>query len=155
MMKFKKKLREPVKSQAEKSSIYEPNEVNKTVEIPVYVPNQGLMPKEYQVSAKLNYLESNFKEICMEFLSKSNPDEYNSSYMDAIIERVCIDAIRYIELQRSDHETTIVKLLDGMHRGDYRKCVSKLEFFKRDKEENEDKLCKYRKIYYHGTSLEE
>ena len=70
----------------------------------------------------------------MEFLSKSNPDEYNSSYMDAVIERICVDAIKFVTVQRCDHVYSIMKLLNDMHNGDYIKCKSKLEDFKRDKE---------------------
>lgn len=152
MKRFRKKVSN---SLAEKKSINDPNQINTTVEIPIYAPNQGLSPKEYQVSAQLVQLESDFKALCMEFLSKSNPDEYNSSYMDAVIERICIDAIKFIKVQRCDHVYSIMKLLDEMHHGDYIKCTSKLEDFKRDKETNRAKLNKYKTIYYHGTSLAE
>lgn len=152
MKKFKRKNNN---SPAEKKSINDPNQINTTVEIPVYAPNQGLAPKEYQVSAPLVELEESFKLHCMEFLGKSNPDEYNSSYMDAVIERIREDAIKFVRVQRCDHVYSIKKLLNDMHDGDYIKCKSKLEDFKRDKEANRVKLNKYRAIYYQGTSLAE
>ncbi len=139
----------------EKKSINDPNQINTTVEIPMYAPNQGLSPKEYQISAQLVQLEATFKTHCMEFLNKSNPDEYNSSYMDAVIERICVDAIKFVKVQRCDHVYSIRKFLSNMHNGDYIKCKSKLEDFERDKETNRAKLNKYRTIYYHGTSLAE
>ena len=139
----------------ERQSINNPNQVNTTVEIPIYAPNQGLSPKEYQISTQLAQLEATFKDHCMEFLSKSNPDEYISSYMDAVIERICIDAIKFVKVQRCDHVYSIRKLLNDMHNGDYIKCKSKLEDYKRDKETNNMKLKKYKTIYYHGTSLAE
>lgn len=98
----------------EKRSINSPNEINTSVEIPMYAPNMGLMPKEYQISPQLNDLEKRFKELCESFLSKSKPDEFNSSYMDAVIERICIDAIRFVKVQRCDHEQLIMKALDAM-----------------------------------------
>ena len=107
------------------------------------------------ISVQLAELEATFKTQCMEFLCKSNPDEYNSSYMDAVIERICVDAIKFVKVQRCDHVYTIMKLLKSMHNGDYIKCKRKLEDFKRDKEINLEKLNKYRTIYYHGTSLAE
>lgn len=138
-----------------KKSINDPNEINTSVEIPMYAPNQGLTPKEYQLSARLNELEFTFQDRCISFLRKSNPDAFNSSYMDSIIERVCIDAIEFIKVQRSDHIQTITKPLNDMHKGDYMKCKSKLEDFKRDKVRNAKELAKYQKIYYNGTSLAE
>ncbi|MBR5800458.1 MAG: hypothetical protein IKY23_10410 [Lachnospiraceae bacterium] len=152
---MKKRNRKFKNVPAEKKSIHDPNQINTTVEIPMYAPNQGLSPKEYQISAQLAQLEATFKTHCMEFLSKSNPDLFNSSYMDAVIERICEDAIKFVKVQRCDHVYTIMKLLNDMHDGDYIKCKSKLADFKRDKETNLVKLNKYKKIYYHGTSLEE
>lgn len=150
MMKKHRKIKK-----IQQKSINDPNQINTTVEIPVYAPNQGLFPKEYQISAQLAQLEAIFKMHCVEFLSNSNPDEYNSSYMDAVIERICVDAIKFIKVQRCDHVYTIRKFLNDMHKGDYVKCKRKLEDYKRDKEANSIKLKKYKEIYYHGTSLAE
>lgn len=154
-MKDKKNKKGYKSVPAEKKSINDPNQINTDVEIPVYAPNQGLSPKEYQISTQLAQLESSFETLCMDFLKKSNPDEYNSSYMDAVIERIGIDAIKFVKVQRCDHVYSIVKLLDEMHMGDHIKCTSKLENFKRDKGINLAKLNKYKRIYYHGTSLAE
>ena len=112
----------------EKRSINSPNEINTSVEIPMYAPNMGLMPKEYQISPQLNDLEKRFKEMCESFLTKSNPDEFNSSYMDAVIERICVDAIRFVKVQRCDHEQLIMKALDAMHNGDYSDAKNKLQY---------------------------
>ena len=140
---------------AEMKSIHDPNLLNTTVEIPMYAPNMGLSPKEYQMSEQLVQLETSFKEKCMEFLNESGADEFNYSYMDAIIDKVCEEAIKFLKVQRSDHVYSVRKLLNDMHKGDYIKCKSKLEDFKRDKETNRMKLRKYKAIYYHGTSLAE
>lgn len=140
---------------ADKKSINSQNEINTSVEIPMYAPNQGLVPKEYQLSGQLNSLEVNFRDKCMNFINNSNPDLYNSSYMDAIIERVCMEAIKFVKIQRNDHIQTITKPLNDMHNGDCIKCKRKLEDFKHDKEKNIKELNKYKRIYYAGTSLEE
>lgn len=139
----------------EKRSINSPNEINTSVEIPMYAPNMGLMPKEYQISPQLNDLEKRFKEMCESFLTKSNPDEFNSSYMDAVIERICVDAIRFVKVQRCDHEQLIMKALDAMHNGDYSDAKNKLQYFLEDREANARELEKYRRIYCAGTSLAE
>ncbi len=140
---------------AEKRSINNPNEINTSVKIPMYAPNMGLTPKEYQISQQLNDLEERFRDLCMEFLSKSNPDEFNSSYIDAVIERICIDAIRFVKVQRCDHIRLIMKSLNAMHNGDYSDAKNKLQFFLSDREANEMELAKYRRIYCAGTSFAE
>lgn len=139
----------------DKKSIHNPNEIITSVEIPMYAPNQGLCPKEYQLSDRLDELEGTFEERCKDFLTKSKPDSFNSSYMDAVIERVCVDAVKYVRVQRTDHVQTIMKQLNDMHSGDYCKCKSKLEAYRKDKERNNRELSKFRKIYYSGTSLAE
>ncbi len=155
-MKFMKTMKKRfADKRAKKKSINNQNEINTSVEIPMYAPNQGLAPKEYRLSGQLNSLEVTFRDKCMDFINKSNPDMYNSSYMDAIIERVCIEAIKFVKIQRNDHIQTIMKPLNDMHNGDYIKCKRKLEDFKHDKEKNIKELNKYKRIYYIGTSLEE
>ncbi|MDE6026286.1 MAG: hypothetical protein K2G45_12650 [Lachnospiraceae bacterium] len=150
---MKKKMKNSVDSRAtEKRGI---NNINTLVEIPMYAPNMGLTPKEYQISPQLNDLEKRFKEECVEFLSKASPDEFNSSYMDAVIERICIDAIRFIKVQRCDHKQLITKMLAVMHVGDYCKAVKKLQVYLNDRDKNERELKKWRRILWSGTSLEE
>lgn len=146
MLKWKKKKR---------SKPHEIKTSSVEIPIPMYAPNVGLMPKEYQISPELNDLEANFKKLCEDFLKKANPDEFNSSYMDAVIERICVDAISFIKVQRCDHERLIRKVLDIMHRGDYIDARNKYQYFMEDKEENAKELRKYRRIYWAGTSLEE
>ena len=155
MMKRNMKNNHADSNSAEKRRINSPNEINTLVEIPMYPPNMGLTPKEYQISVQLDSLEKNFKELCEDFLRKSKPDEFNTSYMDAVIERICIDAISHVKVQRCDHVQLIINALDTMHNGDYVAAKNKLQLFLTDKEENARELKKYRRIYWSGTSLAE
>ncbi len=139
----------------EKRSINSPNEINTSVEIPMYAPNMCLMPKEYQISPQLNDLEKRFHELCIDFLSKSNSDEFNSNYVDAVIERICVDAIKFVKVQRCDHEQLIMKALDVMHNGDYNAAKNQLQYFLEDRKQTETELSKYRRIYWSGTSFSE
>ena len=139
----------------ENRSINTPNEVNTQVEISSYAPNIRIEPKDYQKSEILNNLATNFDGICLNFLSKANPDEFNSSYMDAVIDRSCIEAIEFMKLQRSNHEKLIKTIIHMMHQGDYDDATHKLEDLLKDKEENERLKAKYRMICFKGTSLEE
>lgn len=132
-----------------------PDEINDSLEIHGYTPNQELTVKDYQISSQLNDLELNFEKYCMAFLKKAKPDEFNSSYMDAVIECITADAVKLLRVQRADHVQTIMKPLNNVHTGDLIKCKSKLECFRRLKEENAKELALYRKIYRRGTSLED
>lgn len=79
----KRKTKETNRPIFSKKSINEPNELNTSaVEIPMYAPNMGLAPKDYQLSPKLTELEETFEGICKAFLKAANPDMFNSSYMD-------------------------------------------------------------------------
>lgn len=75
--------------------------------------------------------------------------------MDSVIERIIIEAIKFIKMQRNDHIHLISVTLDKVHRGDLIKCKRRLENLQHDKEINQKKLEKFRKIYHSGTSLEE
>ena len=155
MFKKQPKPKTDTATSKENRSINTPNEVNTQVEIPIQAPNIGIEPKDYQKSEILNDLASNFDGICFEFLSKANPDEFNSSYMDAVIDRSCIETIEFMRLQRSNHEKLIKTVIHMMHQGDYDDAKFKLEDLLKDKEENERLKAKYRRICFEGTSLEE
>lgn len=136
-------------------SISCPNEINTSVEIPMYAPNLGLMPKEYQLSPQLYEFERNFKDVCMEFLTTAHPDQYNSSYMDAVIEKICDDAKCFVEVQRCDHERLITDVLHAMHDGDLEGAKDRLQLLLSDKDCNEKELMKLRRIHWAGTSFAE
>ncbi|MBR6326058.1 MAG: hypothetical protein IKR61_04565 [Lachnospiraceae bacterium] len=138
---------------AEKQPLNDPSEVNTTVEIPVYAPHQGLIPKEYMLSARLVDLEANFRDYCFAFFESGCVDAYNGSFADTLIDSICDEDIRLMHVQRADHMRTIETLLDKMHRGDYIKLIGKRESFRREKEENLRKLNDYRHILFAGTSL--
>lgn len=144
-----------INRQMKSTSISNPYDISTYVSIPMYAPNIGLTPKEYQISPQLNDLEIGFKSLCIEFLSKANPDQFNSSYMDALIERVSLDCIKFIKVQRADHERLISDTLQVMYKGDYCAAQNKLQYFLDDKEQNKKLLSKLRKILWAGTSLSE
>lgn len=154
-MKKNKKKKSVDSTLTERRNINNQNEINSEVKIPVYYSNMGLRPKEYQISSQLSDLEERFKELCERFLSKANPDEFNSSYMDAVIDRICIESINFINVQRCDHEQLIVKSLNNMYNGDYCDAKIKLQIFLNDRDENARELEKYRRLKWAGTSLAE
>lgn len=138
-----------------KRSINEPTEINTSVPIPHYAPNQGLSPKEYMISQKFADFETNFETECKKFLSKSNVDEYNGTYKDAIIQTYEKEAKIFIQVQREDHKNIIMNSLNEMHIGDRIKCESKLLQFQSEIEKVRGELEKLRAIYWRGTSYNE
>ncbi len=131
------------------------NELGSEVGITMYAPNLSVVPRAYRISDRLAELEKDFRKTCEEFFEKGKPDEYNSSYIDAVIEKICADAVELIRVQRMDHEQLIIKMLDEMHMGDYAYAKNRLELYLSDREENKKELEKYRRILWAGTSLEE
>ena len=96
----KRKTKETNRPIFSKKSINEPNELNTSaVEIPMYAPNMGLAPKDYQLSPKLTELEETFEWICKAFLKAAKHDMFNSCYMDDIIERTIVEALKFISVQ--------------------------------------------------------
>ncbi len=138
-----------------KRNINEPNEINKSIPIPHYAPNAGLTPREYMLSDKLIELESVFEAKCKAFLSKANPDEYNGSYMDAIIQTIEREAKDYIMVQRADHIRIIMLPLNDTHVGDGIKCESKLKQYEEELEKTKKELDIMKKVYHRGTIYEE
>ena len=152
----KRKTKETNRPIFSKKSINEPNELNTSAaEKSKNAPNMGLAPKDYQLSPKLTELEETFEGICKAFLKAANPDMFNSSYMDAIIERTIVEALKFIRVQRCDHERLITENLMAMHKGDYCVVMSKPETATSEREENEKALMKYRLILWSGTRLSE
>ena len=64
-------------------------------------------------------------------------------------------ALKFIRVQRCDHERLITENLMAMHKGDYCVVMSKRELCIADREENEKALMKYRLILWSGTRLSE
>ena len=138
-----------------RKNINDPNEINTSVQIPCYGPNQRLSPREYMLSPDFVNLENTFEERCRYFLSKANPDEFNGSYMDAVIECMGAEAAKYIAVQRADHINVIKRALHDMHIGDKIKCEAKLLQYRNSIEWVQNELIRLKKIYQRGTSYEE
>ena len=140
----------------DRNSIGEPTEINnKSIEIPLYAPNSGITVKEYMMSPELTRFERNFVAKCKEFLSKTDVDEYNTSYMDALIATMGKEACANIDVQRISHIETILGPLDDMHTGDAIKCCRRLDQWKKDLVQVEKDITQLERIYYKGTSYEE
>lgn len=140
----------------DRNSIGEPTEINnKSIEIPLYAPNNGITVKEYMMSLEFTRFERNFVAKCKEFLSKTDVDEYNTSFMDALITTMGNEACINIDVQRINHIETIRGPLDDMHTGDAIKCCRRLEQWKRDLVQVEKDIAKLERIYYKGTSYDE
>ncbi len=121
-----------------------------SVEIPMYAPNMSITAGRYKISEKLTGLEANFEEICLQFLSKASPDKFNSDYFDSMIDRVCSDALAYIDGQRISHERTL-RDIEIMHIGDLKVAEKRLEQIRILTENKKKELEKNRRIYEIGS----
>lgn len=121
----------------------------------MYAPNMGISPKKY-IAEKVYDLEQNdFKALCMDFLKNAKPDEYNASYMDAVIENSGFCDIKDVYVQRCDHIKVIKTAEELIRNGDLCHAKDQLQYFLEDRDEIDRKLVKYRRIYWAGTSLAE
>lgn len=123
------------------------------VRIPTYAPNLGLQPVDYLMSPQMKGFSSNFEEKCKEFIKNTNLDEYNGSYFDAVIEKVCNEAIVNLTLQRADHVSVITTLLEKMWMGDRIKIEAKLEQAIVEVEAVEKRIRKFERICWKDTNF--
>lgn len=154
----REKKEKPADTKPADRNINRHDEINTSVEIPTYAPNQTLVPKEYMMANKLSELESTIEKKCLEYFEKVGPkglDPYNSSYMDSVIENAVMEALAQIDIQRADHIHSIIKSLDDLHQGDKIVCLNNLQHYKDELEEVEMNLERCNKVFYRGTSFEE
>jgi len=148
------KLLEMIRRKKEEShNINKANKVKTRVEIPTYAPNQSLTTSEYMQSPMFTDFERNIYKECYKFIEKAKPDGNNGSYMDARLNKLCEEAVKFIKVQRNDHIHTISKPLNDLHTGDLTKLKKKLLSFEKAREEVEHDYSLYKKIYHAGTSL--
>ncbi len=148
-MKFHNNKREKAKGFNDSSKF------ENSVPIPTYVPNQSLQPKEYLLSPSFVNFEGDFEKRCIKFLNKAKVDQFNGSYMDAMIQKMVKEALAHLSVQRGEHIDLITNLLRRMHVGSKIKCQSKLEQALREQKELDCEMKKIKKIYYHKTSFGE
>lgn len=123
------------------------------VNISNYAPDIHLRPADYYKCVEYSTFMENFEKDCKESLkSISNLDEYNSTYMDQVIEKMCDLAISDLKIQREYHIDTIHKLVNK-NGANYVYLKSKLEDTIKQKEKNDERLEVYKRIYYKDTSF--
>lgn len=129
--------------------------VEEFVKVPIYAPNLGLRPEQYQKISELTEFEESFDKRCAEFLKTANPDQCNGTYMDAEIDHICDKAIASLSYQYVNHLNLINTLLKRVWRGDRIKGEAKLAWTLNERHEVERELIKLQAIYWKDTSLEE
>lgn len=120
----------------------------------LYAPSTYLTTKEYGVPSVLLNFEQNFEPMLEEFFSKVNPDEFNTSFLDATLKRLEAEALASLEIQRSEHLCSgIPSILMAWKQGntDYSGLMKQL---RQELEEVEDDIQEYLQIRYKGTCLE-
>ncbi len=148
------KMKDKTQKVSDTGVVSNDNREDLSVEIPLYAPNMSITPKSYQVSEKLCGLEADLEGICQMFIQKASPDKFNSDYLDALIDRVCKDAIDYIDEQRSGH-IRILKDIELMHKGDLVIAEERLEYILELIASKEAELAKLTRIYEKGSGFED
>lgn len=141
------------KKKEEEKNISKGTELQENVAIPVYAPNTSLRPRDYLLARTMSKLEENFEETCKDFLKNTQPDKYNGSYMDAIIQKAGEEAIISLTLQRAEHISILNDLLDKLWLGDKIKGQAKLDQAMNERKEVEKEIQKLQRIYWKGTSF--
>lgn len=130
-------------------------EIEEKTATPIYAPHQCWTPQDYYEPALLAALEDEFEKKCKSWLTAAKPDQFNGSYMDAIIEKHETEALVQLSLQRVDHMSAVDALIMKLWKGDRIRAEARLRQNKEELTMVETELHKLEKIYWSGTSLGE
>lgn len=120
-----------------------------------YAPDVYLILKEYEMPSVLVEFEEKLEQIVLEFIQKGNPDEYNTSFLDARLRMLEAEALASLALQRNEHINGQFMVITDTHRQgkvDYKVWRANLE---RELKELEAEIAAYRGAIFRGTPLEE
>lgn len=134
---------------------FEGSEKTLKVNDDLYAPSAYLTTKEYGVPSVLLNFEQNFDSMLEAFFSKANPDEFNTSFLDATLKRLEAEALASLEIQHCEHlRSGIPGILMAWKQGktDYSGLMKQV---RQELEEVEDDLQEYLRIRYKGTCLAE
>ena len=121
----------------------------------LYAPDSYLITKEYGIPSVLLNFEANYDHMLQEFFSRANPDEFNTSFIDATLACLEAEALASLELQRHEHqlnETPYALMAWKRGKADYMGMKKQAEL---ELAEVEKDITKYKEILHRGTSLEE
>ena len=128
---------------------------DRSVSIEPYAPHQNLGPLPYTVPVAIRDLDSCFPSKVSEFLSNTNPDQYNATFADNLIEHARNQALVDLDKQRIDHIRTIERSISSLWKGDEFNYKQKLADAEEEYQQVEKRLEKLTQIYQKGTALEE
>ena len=123
------------------------------VKLPNYAPYSDVT-KSYELLEKMNDFSGNFETLCRSFIKKTSPDHNNGSYFDAVIDKICQEAIEDIDLQRQEHIQLFSQSVAGYQKGIRIKTEAKLQMVIDAIRDIETELDRCNRIYNKGTSME-
>lgn len=119
-----------------------------------YAPHAGLTPVSYEAPKVLTQLEDTFDAQVIEFLQKADPDQFNGSFFDPLIQAVETRALTDMEQQKLVHKNTIDSLIAGIWTGDQKRIQNRKANAKEELQEVEMELRAYTRISRKNTALE-
>lgn len=125
------------------------------VDIEPYAPHQGLSAAPYREPQVMTELKTDFRTHVSEFLDKTSPDQYNSKFTDNIVNRAREQAMRDLEIQRTEHYRVIERAITSLWRGDEHHYQNLLGDYDREYEQIEKDLGNCRRMLHKGTAYEE
>lgn len=128
-------------------------ELEESVNLPVYAPNDTLVPKDYQVPVSLLYFEKDFQNNCKEWLKHAKPDMYNRGYMKMLIDKARAEALVEIDDEEVVLHKRVIYELAKIWKGDEVKANGKLAETKAARKEVEEELKRIERIYYQHTAF--
>lgn len=137
-----------------KDRSFSKQEFNESITIPKYAPNLGLQPKEFEMTEMFRTFVDGFDGSCIDFLKNTDSDEFNGSYIDAMIQKAGAEIIVSLGLQREDHKNLIISTLKKTSQGDLEKCNGKIGQLEQEKTEVLSEIAEIIRILNKGTSFE-
>ena len=123
------------------------------VDIPVYGPHDNILPVPYAASGYFAEFEKGFEVRCREFLSKTQLDKYNRSYMDLLVDHMVKEALGLLEVQEIGHRNAINQLA-RTRSSDINDAKIRLEQIQVERESLNIDINQLEDIYNKGTTFE-
>ena len=124
------------------------------VDIPVYGPHDNILPVPYAASGYFAEFEIGFEVRCREFLSKTQLDKYNRSYMDLLVDHMVKEALGLLDVQEIGHRNAINQLA-RTRSSDINDAKTRLEQIQAERVSLNTNIAKLEKIYNKGTAFED
>ena len=125
------------------------------VDIEPYAPHQNLEPVPYRDPKAMEDLKLSFADHVSEFLNRTDPDQFNSTYVDNIVDCAKNQSMRELDSQRAEHVRTIERSITSIWKGDRHYYETLIQKYDEELPKRENELRNWKKLRSKGTAFEE